>query len=92
MVFLRKKDKPIAVVTSILVLGAILGTLVGEILGFILPEGVVRQFFLLSKTLSIGPGTVDLIMFRFTLGFSITLNVISLIGIGVAYYLLRWWR
>ena len=92
MVLLQSKNKPIAVVTSVLVLGAILGTLVGEILGFVLPEGVVKQFFLLSKTISIGPGTVDLIMFRFTFGFSITLNVISLIGIGVAYYILRWWR
>ena len=92
MVLLQNNHKPIAVVTSILVLGAILGSLVGEILGFILPEGVVRQFFLLSKSIAVGPGTVDLIMFRFTLGLSITLNVISLIGIGVAYYLLRWWR
>ena len=73
-------------------LGAILGTLVGEILGFILPEGVVKQFFLLSKTLSVGPGALDIIMLKLTLGISITLNVISLIGIAIAYYLLRWWR
>ena len=92
MALTQSNNKPIAVVTAILVLGAILGSLVGEILGFILPEGVVKQFFLLSKTISIGPGTVDLIMFKFTLGFSITLNVVSLIGIGIAYYLLRWWR
>ncbi len=85
-------NKPVLLAIYTLTLGAIVGTLVGEILGFILPEGVVKQFFLLSKTLSVGPGTLNIIMLQLTLGLSITLNVISLIGIGVAYYLLRWWR
>lgn len=85
-------NKPILLAVYTLTLGAVIGTLVGEILGFILPEGVVKQFFLLSKTLSVGPGTLNIIMLQLTLGLSITLNVISLIGIGIAYYLLRWWR
>ncbi len=85
-------NKPVLLAIYTLTLGAIMGTLVGEILGFILPEGVVKQFFLLSKTLSVGPGTLNIIMLQLTLGLSITLNVISLIGIAVAYYLLRWWR
>ena len=85
-------NKPILLAVYTITLGAILGTLVGEILGFILPEGVVKQFFLLSKTLSVGPGTLNIIMLQLTLGLSITLNVISLIGIAIAYYLLRWWR
>ena len=85
-------NKPILLAVYTLTLGAVLGTLVGEILGFILPEGVVKQFFLLSKTLSVGPGTLNIIMLQLTLGLSITLNVISLIGIAIAYYLLRWWR
>lgn len=85
-------NKPVLLAVYTLTLGAVLGTLVGEILGFILPEGVVKQFFLLSKTLSVGPGTLNIIMLQLTLGLSITLNVISLIGIAIAYYLLRWWR
>ena len=85
-------SKPVLLAIYTLTLGAIVGTLVGEILGFILPEGVVKQFFLLSKTLSVGPGTLNIIMLQLTLGLSITLNVISLIGIAIAYYLLRWWR
>ena len=85
-------NKPILLAVYTLTLGAVLGTLVGEILGFILPEGVVKQFFLLSKTLSVGPGMLNIIMLQLTLGLSITLNVISLIGIAIAYYLLRWWR
>ena len=79
-------------VVTTLVLGAVIGTLVGKILAFILPEGVVKQFFLLSTTLSIGPGTVNIVLLSITVGFSMTLNVISLIGIGISYYLLRWWR
>ena len=86
------KGKQIGMVVTTLVLGAVIGTLVGKILAFILPEGVVKQFFLLSTTLSIGPGTVNIVLLSITVGFSITLNVISLIGIGISYYLLRWWR
>ena len=85
-------NKPILLAVYTITLGAVVGTLVGEILGYILPEGVVKQFFLLSKTLSVGPGTLNIIMLQLTLGLSITLNVISLIGIAIAYYLLRWWR
>ncbi len=85
-------NKPILLAVYTLTLGAIVGTLIGEILGFILPEGVVKQFFLLSKSLSVGPGALNIIILQLTLGLSITLNVISLIGIAIAYYLLRWWR
>ena len=86
------RGKQIGIMVTILVLGAVVGTLVGKILAYILPEGVVKQFFLISTTLSIGPGTVDIKLLSFTVGFSITLNVISLIGIRISYYLLRWWR
>jgi len=86
------KSKQIGMVVTVIVLGAVIGTLVGKILTFILPEGVVKQFFLISTTLSVGPGTVNIILMSITVGFSITLNVISLIGIGISYYLLRWWR
>ncbi len=86
------RGKQFGIVVTIIVLGAVIGTLVGKILAYILPEGVVKQIFLISTTLSIGPGTIDIILLSITVGFSITLNVISLIGIGISYYLLRWWR
>ena len=72
--------------------GALGGTLVGELLSLVLPEGVVREFFLRSVEASVGPTTIDAVMFTVTLGFSVKLNAISLIGIGVAYYFLRWFR
>ena len=76
----------------VITFGALIGTAMGEILGFVLPEGVVKEFFLRSVTASVGPALIDLVMFSFTFGFSIKINSISLIGIGTAYYLLRWWR
>ncbi|RMD95668.1 MAG: DUF4321 domain-containing protein [Calditrichaeota bacterium] len=68
-----------------------LGTLLGELLGLILPEGVVKQFFLLSWDLSVGPAKLDAILFSLTLGFSLKVNVVGVIGVATAIYILRWY-
>lgn len=78
-------------VVLVIVLGALIGTLLGEVVGIILPEGVVEDFFLAAAHMEVGPGTFDAGLFSITLGFSVKLNVIGLLGIGVAIYLLRWY-
>ncbi|NOQ96978.1 MAG: DUF4321 domain-containing protein [Calditrichae bacterium] len=67
-----------------------MGTALGEVLAYILPLGVVKEFFLRSAIFSVGPATLNLVAFTFTLGFSLKLNVIGIIGIGIAAYFLRW--
>ena len=67
-----------------------MGTVLGEVLAYILPEGVVKEFFLRSAEFGLGPATLNLVILTFTLGFSIKLNVISVLGIGIAAYFLRW--
>jgi hypothetical protein len=79
-------------VIGILILGAMIGSLLGELLKMALPEGVVKDVFLRSINIKAGPVVLDLIMFSLTLGFTLKLNFIGIIGIGIAYYLLRFWR
>ena len=43
-----KQKKSVGAVFLILILGALVGTVFGEVIGLILPEGVVKQFFLKS--------------------------------------------
>jgi len=74
------------------ILGALMGTLLGELLGMVLPPGVVRELFLRSVSLSFGPTTLNLLILDLTLGFSFKLNFSGIIGLGVAYYLLRYFR
>jgi hypothetical protein len=84
------RKKSLGRILVIILLGALLGTTLGEVLALILPEGVVKEFFLRSAQFGIGPTTLDLVIFTLTLGFSIKLNVISVLGIGITAYLLRW--
>jgi hypothetical protein len=83
--------KPLMYVIFVVILGAMIGTLFGKVLGWALPEGVVKEFFLKEASFSVGPAALDAGLFSITLGFSVVLNIVGLIGIGVAIYLLRWY-
>jgi hypothetical protein len=84
------KKKSIGYWIVVLFIGAMIGSALGEVLAYILPSGVVKQFFLKSATASVGPGTLNIIILTLTLGFSIKLNVMGVIGIFIAAYILRW--
>jgi len=74
----------------VIIVGALIGSAIGEVIGILVPEGVVRDFFLKSASASLGPGTLDIILLTITLGFSFKLNVMGVIGILIAAYALRW--
>lgn len=84
------RKKSVGFIIFIIVIGALIGSALGEVLAFIIPAGVVKDFFLKSITASIGPGTLDLILLKFTLGFAIKLNITGVLGIFIAAYMLRW--
>jgi len=85
---MRKKSA--AFIIFIIVVGAMIGTALGEVIGLLVPAGVVKDFFLESASASIGPGTLDIILLTLTLGFSFKINVMGVIGILIAAYALRW--
>jgi len=85
------RKKPLGLVIVVLFLGAIFGSLIGELIGLVLPAGVVKQFFLRSVEPHVGPFDIDVRLFRITLGFALRLNVAGLFGIGIAAYILRWY-
>jgi len=84
------RKKSVAFVVLIIIMGALIGSALGEIIAYVVPDGVVKDFFLKSVSASLGPGTLDIIILTFTLGFSIKLNIIGVFGIFIAAYLLRW--
>ena len=77
-------------IAFVLLVGAAFGSLLGKLIGFFFPDGVVKQFFLLGITQSYGPGTLDLHLFSVTFGLSFDFNIVGAIGIFIAIYLLRW--
>ena len=75
----------------LLLIGIIIGSAVGEIIGLFLPAGLVKDFFLKSLSFGFGPTDVDLNVLRFNIGFFIKVNIISVLGIMAAAYLFRWY-
>ena len=85
------KKKSLGYWIIVFIIGAMIGSALGEIIAYLLPSGVVKQFFLKSLlSASIGPGTLNIIIISLTIGFSINLNVMGLIGMFIAAYILRW--
>jgi len=75
-----------------LVCGVVIGSLFGELLGLILPEGVVNKFFLVATEIGVGPVTLNLAVMTFTLGFTLNINVTGVLGMLFAAYYFRWFR
>ncbi len=73
-------------------LGVILGGVAGEVIGMLLPEGnVIRELFVSGKEFQVGPVYCNLIVLTFTLGVSLKVNLVSVLGIILVAFLLRWY-
>ncbi|MFC1618411.1 DUF4321 domain-containing protein [Candidatus Neomarinimicrobiota bacterium] len=92
MVISEYQKRSIAVIVLALIIGAAIGTILGDVLGMILPEGVVKQFFLQSVSWGISPVTLDVIVMNITFGLRIKFNISSVLGLAAAYYFLRYFR
>jgi uncharacterized membrane protein len=82
----------IGILILILFLGSLIGSAFGELIGYILPDGVVKDFFLTSVDAGIKPTTIDLNLIKFTLGFTFKLNVMGIVGVIISAYILKWYR
>ncbi|MDH3196851.1 MAG: DUF4321 domain-containing protein [Candidatus Krumholzibacteria bacterium] len=81
-----------AAIALILFLGVVVGTVLGEVVGLILPEGkVIRDVFVESTDFHVGPVHLDLVVFSFTFGFSLRVNLMSVVGVVFVSILLRWY-
>jgi hypothetical protein len=77
-------------VALVFFLGVVLGSVVGELIGLLLSEdNVIRELFVSGKEFRVGPAHLDLIVFTFTIGFTLKVNLVSVLGIIVVAFLLR---
>lgn len=85
---LRKKNPWIFV--FIIIIGAIVGSALGHILGIILPEGAVKKVFLQSLSVGIPEFHLNLAIISLTFALTLNINLVTIIGIILLAYLLRW--
>ena len=94
------KKRSIHIIILAIFLGAVFGGVIGNLFALILPESVVKDFFLTSITFDLGGFAnndlgvliIDLKTLVFKLGLSMSFNFTSVVGIVVAYYILRYLR
>lgn len=87
-----RNRRPLGLVAIILLLGAVMGTLLGDLIGMVLPDGsIVEEFFTKTGPLGFDPTTINTGLFTFTIGFTLRINVIGIVGVVIAIYLLRWY-
>ena len=87
--------KTILFILVVFILGMMLGTLISLLIGFILPEGVVKDFFLIKKSVGWGATSnnwLDLGFFRFKTGLFLDLSILSIMGFFISWYLLRYFK
>jgi len=86
-----------------LIFGGILGESLGWLFGYMGTlmnaggeDNVVRNFFIRAWELKVGyvdggkPLLIDLYMLQFNLAFTLRLNIVSVIGVVVSLYMMKW--
>ena len=75
-----------------MICGAIISSSLGLMISYIVPDGVVKDFFLLSKLIGWEPFSIDLFIMSMTLGMHINISVLSIIGMFISWYFLRYFK
>jgi len=89
------QHRSIAFILLVFFIGIITSTILGQLIGGILPEGVVKDFFLTSRSIGWGiqpDNWMDLYVIRFKSGMFIDVSVLSLLGMVIAWYYLRYFK
>jgi len=85
------KPRELTFIIVSLVLAAVLGGLLGEVIGGFLPDGVAKT--VLSKSIEVGFNTVhfDFYALAFSIGLTVKLNFMSLLTTLLVVIYFKWW-
>ena len=73
-----------------LLIGGLLGGILGEVLHVMAPQGTIQSIFSTHFTPGISPPlTLDLVLLKLTLGFSIKINILSILRMFIGVYLYK---
>ncbi len=74
----------------IIILGALIGAALGELIAYLFPGGILDRIF--SQGISPGldpPATVNLKILSLTFGFTVRINIASLLGLLLGAYIYK---
>jgi ABC-type dipeptide/oligopeptide/nickel transport system permease subunit len=87
---MAQKLDSVAVLLVILILGALIGSVIGEVIAYLAPGGFLENVF--SRGVNPGlsePAKLDLRVLTLTFGFTVKINLASLLGIVLALLIYR---
>ena len=74
---------------ALLIVGALVGALLGEVIRLLFSGGIMEQVFSRGVSPGLSPTTLDLRVISLTFGFTLRLNLASLLGIALALFVYR---
>ena len=89
------QKRSILFIFLVLLFGVIVGSVLSQFIGAVFPEGVVKDFFLTSNSIGWGidPNNwIDLFVIRIKTGFFVDISVVSILGMGISWYFLRYFK
>ena len=89
------QKRSIGFIFLVLFFGVIIGTILSQFIGAVFPSGVVKDFFLTSNSIGwgINPNNwIDLYVIRIKTGFFVDVSVVSILGMAIAWYFLRYFK
>jgi len=89
------KKNSLAFIFFIFIIGMLLGTILSMLVASLFPEGVIRDFFLIKKSIGWGATSnnwVEIGFFRFKTGLFLDLSILSILGFFISWYLLRYFK
>ena len=85
------KGRQVTFLLVSLVLAAVVGGLIGDIIGSFMPESEVKRLFERSISIGFKPLTVELYAISFTIGLMVKINFVSILFIILVVIYFRWW-
>ena len=89
------QKRSISFILLVLLFGVIVGSIFSQFIGAFFPDGVVKDFFLTSNSIGwgINPNNwIDLFVIRIKTGFFVDISVVSILGMGISWYFLRYFK
>ena len=89
------RKRSILFIFIVLFFGVISGSILSQFIAAVLPPGVVKDFFLTSNSIGWGikpDNWINLFVIRFKTGLFVDISVVSILGMGISWYFLRYFK
>ena len=89
------RKQSISFIFLVLFFGVIFGSILSQFIAGVLPLGVVKDFFLTSNSIGWGikpDNWIDFFVIRFKTGLFVDISVVSILGMGISWYFLRYFK